>query len=36
MVLTNIAPEDDVLADIMEDVLYGGRGAWRGCEILMV
>ena len=26
MVLTNIALEDDILADTIEDVLYGGRG----------
>ena len=25
-VLAKIAPEDDVLADITEDVLHGGRG----------
>ena len=34
MVLTNIVPEDDALANIMEDMLYGGRqDTWIGCEI---
>ena len=33
MVLTNIAPEGDAMADIMEDGSMGAGGTWRGYEI---
>ena len=33
VVLTNIAPEFDVMADIMEDGSMGAGRTWRGNEI---